>query len=76
MSLAAAMMLGVETYRGLQLVGMTSLVRPFNLSGHPAIAIPLPAGEFPMSLQLVAAKGQDELLCAVARQIAGRLNQN
>lgn len=25
MSLAAAMMLGVETYRGLQLVGMTSL---------------------------------------------------
>ncbi len=59
-----------------KLVGMTSLVRPFNLSGHPAIAIPLPAGEFPMSLQLVAAKGQDELLCAVARQIAGRLNQH
>ena len=59
-----------------KLVGMTSLVRPFNLSGHPAIAIPLPAGDFPMSLQLVAAKGQDELLCAVARQIAGRLNQH
>ena len=39
-----------------KLVGMTSLVRPFNLSGHPAIAIPLPAGEFPMSLQLVAAR--------------------
>jgi len=59
-----------------KLVGMTSLVRPFNLSGHPAIAIPLPGpGDFPMSLQLVAAKGHDELLCAVARQIAGRLNQ-
>ncbi|ATE62036.1 amidase [Thauera sinica] len=60
-----------------KLVGMTSLVRPFNLSGHPAIAIPLQgAGDFPMSLQLVAAKGRDELLCAVARQIAGRLDQH
>ena len=60
-----------------KLVGMTSLVRPFNLSGHPAIAIPLPArSEFPVSLQLVAAKNHDELLCAVARQVARRLNQD
>lgn len=59
-----------------KLVAMTSLVRPFNLSGHPAIAIPLPrAADYPMSLQLVAAKGQDELLCAVARQIAGCFDQ-
>lgn len=59
-----------------KLVGMTSLVRPFNLSGHPAISIPLSVqGDFPISLQLVAAKGGDELLCAVAKQIAGRLNQ-
>lgn len=50
-----------------RLVGMTSLVRPFNLSGHPAIAIPLPAVDgAPASLQLVAAKGADERLCAVA----------
>ena len=49
-----------------RLVSLSSLVRPFNLSGHPAIAIPLP-GPFPLSLQLVAAKGADELLCAVAR---------
>lgn len=50
-----------------RLVSLSSLVRPFNLSGHPAVAIPLP-GPVPASLQLVAAKGADELLCAVARQ--------
>ena len=65
---------GADTGR---LVGMTALVRPFNLSGHPAIAIPLPGGrEFPMSLQLVAARNDDELLCAVARQLARRLKNN
>ena len=59
-----------------KLVGMTSLVRSFNLSGHPAIAIPLPARDgYPVSLQLVAAKNQDEFLCAVARQLALRLTQ-
>lgn len=59
-----------------KLVGMTSLVRSFNLSGHPAITIPLPARDgYPVSLQLVAAKNQDELLCAVARQLAHRLTQ-
>ncbi len=60
-----------------KLVGMTSLVRPFNLSGHPAIAIPLPArGGHPVSLQLVAARNDDELLCAVARQLALQLKQD
>ena len=57
-----------------RLVRMTTLVRPFNLSGHPAVAIPLaPVGGAPASLQLVAAKGADELLCAVAAHIAERL---
>lgn len=60
-----------------KLVGMTSLVRPFNVSGHPAIAIPLPSGNgFPISLQLVAAKGDDELLCAAALHIASHLNRH
>lgn len=59
-----------------KLVAMTSLVRPFNLSGHPAIAIPLPrTADFPMSLQLIAAKGQDELLCAVAGRVADHFDQ-
>lgn len=60
-----------------KLLSMTSLVRPFNLSGHPAISIPLkPSGDFPISLQLVAAKGADELLCAVATHISRQLNPN
>ncbi|SMF89875.1 amidase [Azospirillum oryzae] len=57
-----------------RLIRMTTLVRPFNLSGHPAIAIPLaPVDGAPASLQLVAAKGADELLCAVATRIVDRL---
>jgi amidase len=54
-----------------KLLSVSSLVRPFNLSGHPAISIPLKSrGDFPISLQLVAAKGADELLCAVAAHIS------
>lgn len=60
-----------------KLVAMTSLVRPFNLSGHPAIALPLPSSEgFPISLQLVAAKNNDEMLCAVAQHFADRITHN
>jgi len=48
-------------------LGMTALVRPFNLSGHPALSIPLIGPEgLPVGLQLVAAKGADEQLLAVA----------
>lgn len=49
-------------------LSLSSLVRPFNLSGHPALAMPL-SGDEPMSLQLVAAKQQDELVCSVAKEI-------
>jgi len=60
-----------------KLLSMTSLVRPFNLSGHPAISVPLkPCADYPVSLQLVAAKGADELLCAVATHISRQLNPN
>lgn len=59
------------------LLGMTSCVRPFNLSGHPAISIPLTgASGLPAGLQLVAAKGADEQLCAVAEVIARRCHSN
>lgn len=51
-------------------LGMTSLVRPFNLSGHPALTIPLTtANGLPAGLQLVAAKGADERLLAVAERL-------
>lgn len=54
-----------------RLLSVSTLVRPFNLSGHPAISIPLrPRGDFPIGLQLVAAQGADELLCAVAAHIS------
>lgn len=53
----------------MKMVTITSLCRPFNLSGHPALA--LPAGELdgrPISLQLVARKGADALLLALAER--------
>ena len=49
---------------------ITLACRPFNLSGHPAIA--LPVGEVegrPVSLQLVGRKGHDEALCALAAKV-------
>lgn len=51
---------------------LTALVRPFNVSGHPALSIPLdgPGGR-PAALQLVARRGADAWLCAVAHTILG-----
>jgi aspartyl-tRNA(Asn)/glutamyl-tRNA(Gln) amidotransferase subunit A len=40
---------------------------PFNAAGTPAISIPLPSQKLPVGLQLVARRGQDELLLRVAR---------
>ena len=49
---------------------MTANCRPFNLSGHPAIALPVgEADGAPVSLQLVGRKGGDEELCALASAI-------
>ena len=48
----------------------TTLVRPFNLSGHPAITLPLTAAGLPAGLQLVGRSGEDEALCALARAVA------
>jgi amidase len=55
-------------------VRITAFVRPFNLSGHPALSIPLrSAGNRPAGLQLVGRKGDDERLCGLARLIASHL---
>ena len=50
---------------------MTALVRPFNLSGHPALTLPIPLPGSPLKagLQLVARKGQDQLLCLMAAEM-------
>lgn len=51
----------------LSVVNLTRLVRPFNLSGHPAISLPM--GELqgrPVALQLVAGFGEEGLLVQAA----------
>ena len=49
---------------------MTSLVRPFNLSGHPVVSLPLAtAAGLPAGLQLVGPAAQDAELCAVAARV-------
>jgi amidase len=52
-------------------VPLTRLVRPFNLSGHPAITLPLRTGDgLPAGLQLIGRRQQDASLCALARRMA------
>ncbi len=52
-------------------LGSTSFVRQFNVSGHPAMSLPLAsAGGLPVGLQLVGRRNQDESLCALARAVA------
>ncbi len=52
----------------------TAFVREFNLSGHPAISLPLPAeGGFAPGMQLVGRRGADGALCALARAVEATL---
>ncbi|MCB1356663.1 MAG: amidase [Maritimibacter sp.] len=48
---------------------LTRFLRPFNLSGHPALVLPV-AGELPLGLQIIGRKGEDALLCATAEWLA------
>lgn len=47
----------------------SACVRPFNLSGHPAITLPTAVQGLPAGLQLVGRAGGDAELCALARGI-------
>ena len=53
---------------GTPVLTMSSLIRPFNLSGHPALSLPIPIEGSPLKagLQIVGRKGADEQVCAVA----------
>lgn len=54
---------------------MTALVRPFNLSGHPALSVPFLAAEgLPVGIQVVGRMGDDETVCAVGRMIERRIS--
>lgn len=54
-------------------LGSSCLVRPFNLSGHPAITLPITAEGLPAGLQLVGRLGEDEALCSLARTVCNTL---
>lgn len=53
---------------GASVIGLSSLIRPFNLSGHPAISIPVPLPDRAIQggLQVVGRRGADERVCAIA----------
>ena len=70
-TLASFPMTRSEGLAGKNDLTISSLTRPFNLSGHPAITIPL-LNEFgkPIAMQLVGAKGNDELICAIAKKLS------
>ncbi|MEP1767800.1 MAG: amidase [Sulfitobacter sp.] len=54
---------------------LTKMLRPFNLSGHPAIVLPFFAGPdaLPAGVQIIGRKGEDEHLCAFAEELAATL---
>jgi amidase len=63
--------------RGEWSITMSAFIRPFNLSGHPALSLPLPIAGSPLlaGLQIVGRKGADERVCSVAAQVEAALQQ-
>lgn len=56
------------------LLPLTAYVRPFNLTGHPAITMPIKTAQgLPAGIQLVGKTGEDEALCAIAEGLASHL---
>ncbi|MCP1365472.1 amidase family protein [Halomonas sp. BBD48] len=58
---------------GQQDLTISMFTRPFNLSGHPALTLPLsPQQGNPVGLQLVGRRGDDAEVCRVAYFLANR----
>ncbi|WP_322043992.1 amidase [Paraburkholderia sp. J67] len=64
-----------QARNGTSVIAMSSLIRPFNLSGHPALSLPVavPGTTLKAGLQIVGRHGADELVCAVASRIEAAL---
>lgn len=64
-----------QARNGTSVIAMSSLIRPFNLSGHPAISLPVPVAGRPLraGLQIVGRHGADELVCGVATHFEAAL---
>jgi aspartyl-tRNA(Asn)/glutamyl-tRNA(Gln) amidotransferase subunit A len=45
---------------------MLRLTQLFNITGHPAISLPVPTNDLPVGLQLVGRRDQTDVLLAVA----------
>ena len=62
-----------ETGDARAVLRLTAFVRPFNVSGHPALSIPLATdANLPAGLQLVGRRGGDAALCAAAHRLVPR----
>lgn len=63
-------MLRADALNGKQDLNISWFARPFNLSGHPALVIPVSTGiEGPCGLQLIARKNCDNWLFSAAAQL-------
>ncbi|CAH0144017.1 Glutamyl-tRNA(Gln) amidotransferase subunit A [Pseudomonas sp. Bi70] len=58
----------VDVQKGESVIDLTRFLRPFNLSGHPALSVPIPypGSSLKTSLQLIGSRGEDARLCAIA----------
>lgn len=73
-----ALPITIEAARaGTSVIAMSSLIRPFNLSGHPALSLPIPVegSALKAGLQIIGRKGADETVCAVAAHIEAALKR-
>lgn len=59
-----------EANEPAKVLTLTHYLRPFNLSGHPALVLPAETSDgLPSGIQLVAPKGADARLIAMARRL-------
>jgi amidase len=65
-----------QARNGTSVIAMSSLIRPFNLSGHPALSLPVPVrgATLKAGLQIIGRHGADELVCAVAARVEAALS--